>query len=102
MWLRIATQGTAANDIATLNGVAASKVVSFSATLGGFGGSEEEAWWRWTVTDPLALQFAFASPAAHLSLDQLAVLAAPVPEPATWLSLLAGLGLLGALARRRA
>lgn len=102
VWLRIATQGTAANEIATLNGVAAGKVVSFSAALGGFGGSEEEAWWRWTVTDPLALQFAFASPAAHLSLDQLAVLAAPVPEPATWLSLLAGLGLLGALARRSA
>lgn len=102
VWLRIASQGTSASDIATLNGVAATKVVSFTAVLGGFGGSEEEAWWNWTVSDPLALQFAFASPAAHMSLDQLAVLAAPVPEPAAWLSLLAGLGLLGAIARRRA
>lgn len=102
VWLRIATQGTAADTVATLNGIAANKVVSYSAALGGFGGSEEEAYWTWVVTDPLSLQFSFTSSEAHLSLDQLAVLAQPVPEPATWMSLAAGLGLLGALSRRRA
>ncbi|MBU0604016.1 MAG: PEP-CTERM sorting domain-containing protein [Gammaproteobacteria bacterium] len=102
IWLRVATQGTAADSVATLNGIAATKQVSFSAVLGGFGGSEEEAYWHWTVSSPLALQFSFGSSEAHMSLDQLAVLAAPVPEPATWLSLAAGLGVIGALARRRA
>lgn len=101
VWLRTATQGTSLDSVATLNGVAADKSVSYSAALGGFGGSEEEAYWRWTVTDVSSLQFSFGSSAAHTSLDQLAVLAAPVPEPSAWLSLAAGLGLLGALARRR-
>lgn len=101
VWLRTATQGTSLDSVATLNGVAADRTVSYSAALGGFGGSEEEAYWRWTVTDVSSLQFSFGSSAAHTSLDQLAVLAAPVPEPSAWLSLAAGLGLLGALARRR-
>ena len=101
VWLRTATQGTSLDSVATLNGVAADRSVSYSAALGGFGGSEEEAYWRWTVTDVSSLQFSFGSSAAHTSLDQLAVLAAPVPEPSAWLSLAAGLGLLGALARRR-
>lgn len=102
VWLRAATQGTSLDSVATLNGVAADKTVSYSAALGGFGGSEEEAYWRWTVTDVSSLQFSFGSSAAHTSLDQLAIFAAPVPEPSTWLSLAAGLGLLGAVARRRA
>lgn len=101
VWLRTATQGTSLDSVATLNGVAADRTVSYSAALGGFGGSEEEAYWRWTVTDISSLQFSFGSSAAHTSLDQLAVLAAPVPEPSAWLSLAAGLCLLGALTRRR-
>lgn len=102
VWLRTATQGTSLDSVATLNGVTADKTVSYSAALGGFGGSEEEAYWRWTVTDVSSLQFSFGSSAAHTSLDQLAIFAAPVPEQSTWLSLAAGLSLLGALARRRA
>lgn len=101
IWLRVATQGTVADDIATLNGVAASKTVSYSSTLGGFGGSEEEAWWSWTVTSPLSLDFIFTSSAAHMSLDQLAILAAPVPEPRAWMLLASGLALLGLAPLRR-
>lgn len=97
-----AVQGTVLDSLATLNGVAADKVVSFSSALGGFGGTEEESYWVWTLTDAVdVLQFGFGSSAAHTSLDQVAVLAAPVPEPSVWLSLVAGLGILGAVARRR-
>lgn len=102
VWLRTAVQGTVLDSLATLNGVAADKVVSFSSALGGFGGTEEESYWVWTLTGAVdVLQFGFGSSAAHTSLDQVAVLAAPVPEPSVWLSLVAGLGILGAVARRR-
>ncbi len=100
VWLRIATQGTAADSQAFLNGLAATKTVSYSTTLGGFGGSEEEAWWNWILTDPASLHFSFSSSAPHMSLDQLAVLTIPVPEPHAWMSLAMGLGVLR-LARRQ-
>jgi hypothetical protein len=38
---------------------------------------------------------------AQFALDDIGATVSPVPEPATWMALLAGLGILGAAARRR-
>jgi hypothetical protein len=102
VWLRIATLGTVANTTATLNGVAAERVESFSGVAGGMGGDEKEWYWKWTVPATGTYSFAFGAPGPHMSLDQVAIYAAaaPVPEPGTYAML--GLGLAGmALAGRR-
>lgn len=105
VYLRVSTVGSAVADVATLNGVNATRVLTFSqAITGGFGGAEEESLWKWTVnaTGPWVAQF--NASASHMSLDQVgfyAVSITPVPEPETWALMIAGLAAVGALSRRR-
>ena len=105
VWLRVATLGSLLETSATLNGVTATAQESFGAPIpgGGFGGDEREWYWRWTLPAAAStLQFSFASSASSVSLDQVAVYAAAVPEPGTYAMFGLGLAALAALGRRRA
>jgi len=56
-------------------------------------------------TDDYFLNFAFVSgptPAKDVLLDGVSITSAPVPEPATWAMMIAGLGMVGFAMRRRA
>lgn len=104
IFLRVGSLGSVVKDVATLNGVEASRTLAFEASLGGaFGGDEQESLWHWTINGGSPLQFGFAASGPHLSLDQVGVyaLAAPVPEPGTWALLAAGLGVVGLMSRRQ-
>ena len=109
VYLRVATLGTAVSDVATLNGLQASRVITFSGAAS--QGLEEESLWTWSGVNLLsggALNFAFKASSSSMSLDQLALYAAPrvslpaVPEPESWLLMAVGLLALTGLARRRA
>lgn len=104
VWLRISTNGNTASDGATLNGISATHQETFSAALGGFGGFEKEWYWHWTgIAAAPSYEFKFTAADASVSLDQVALYAtvAAVPEPQTYALLLAGLVMVGAIARRR-
>jgi len=106
VYLRISTQGSVALEEATLNGIGATRVLTYdNTTTGGFGGAEQESLWKWTLAGTGDWVFNFGATAAHMSLDQVAVYAievAPaVPEPQTWALMGAGLGAMGWLRRRR-
>lgn len=107
VYLRIATTGNLALSTATLNGVTATTVVAYTASSGSaFGGAEQEQYWKWSnVSGASSFTFNFGASDASMSLDQLQLttvaVAAPVPEADTSAMLLAGLGLMGVLARRR-
>ncbi|HSH72747.1 MAG TPA: PEP-CTERM sorting domain-containing protein [Methylophilaceae bacterium] len=113
VYLRIGTLGTAPVPTALLNGVSATKTSVVVATLGGFGGSEIETFWKWSnVTGSSLYTFRFGSLESSMSLDQLALATvaiptiptgpvAAVPEPETYAMMLSGLGLMGFVARRR-
>lgn len=104
VYLRVGTLGSVALEEATLNGVSATRVLTYdNAITGGFGGAEQESLWKWTVTGTGNWVFNFGASAAHMSLDQVAVYAVQtaVPEPQTWALLGAGLGAMGLLRRRR-
>lgn len=105
VYLRIATVGTVALPTATLNGVSATSVLAFDGSSGSaMGGAEQELYWKWTnVTGVSTYTFNFGAEGSSMSLDQLALatVAVAVPEPSTYGMLVAGLGLMGFVARRR-
>lgn len=105
VYLRLGTLGTAVADVATLNGVGATRVITFSGAAS--QGLEEESLWTWsgvTLASAGALNFGFQASASSMSLDQVALYAAPVasvPEPQSWALMGAGLVALAAVVRRR-
>lgn len=104
VYLRVGTQGSLALEEATLNGVSATRVLTYDSTItGGFGGAEQESLWKWTLAGTGDWVFNFGATAAHMSLDQVAVYAVQtaVPEPQTWAMLAAGLGAMAMVRRRR-
>lgn len=106
VYLRVGTQGSIALEEATLNGVSATRVLTYDSTItGGFGGAEQESLWKWTLAGTGDWVFNFGASAAHMSLDQVAVYAVQqtpaVPEPQTWALLGAGLGAMAMVRRRR-
>jgi len=105
IYLRIATLGTTANEVATLNGLTASRTVTYTEAIsGGFGGGEEESLWHWSlVPGASTFTFNFSASGSSLSLDQVALYAVPVPvpEPGALGLLAAGLGAAALLGRRR-
>lgn len=102
VFLRASSVGSELSTIATLNGVQATRVESFTQNVtGGFGGTEKEWYWTWTTPSAATYDFAFVASTSSVSLDQVAVYAAPVPEPSTYAMLAIGLvGLSVARARR--
>ncbi len=106
VYLRVGTQGSIALEEATLNGVSATRVLTYDSTItGGFGGAEQESLWKWTLAGTGDWVFNFGASAAHMSLDQVAVYAVQqttaVPEPQTWALMGAGLGAMALVRRRR-
>lgn len=104
VYLRVGTQGSIALEEATLNGVSATRVLTYdNAITGGFGGAEQESLWKWTLAGTGDWVFNFGATGAHMSLDQVAVYAVQtaVPEPQTWALLGAGLGAMAMVRRRR-
>jgi hypothetical protein len=103
VYLRLSSLGTTAATSATLNGIEATAVETYAVAItGGFGGNEQEVYWKWTLDAAPTYTFAFAASSSSMSLDQLALFAAPVPEPQTYALFGLGLGLLGlARVRRR-
>lgn len=105
VWLRISTFGTAPSPSATLNGVAANAVTTFSGSESSSMGPVDaaELLWTWQLPAAATYSFQFAGTESSLSLDQAAMYAAPaaVPEPETFVMLLAGMGMVAGIARRR-
>lgn len=110
VYLRIATVGTLSSSTATLNGVSAASVLQFNEDQGvvmGGATAEQELYWKWSNVSAAALYtFNFTSPAAHMSLDQVALAAVavptvtPVPEPEAYSLMALGLGLMAFVSRR--
>ena len=74
---------------------------SFSSSMGPVELNQYLAVWT-LPTAPTTFHLDLQSTGPHLTLAQVAVdIAAPVPEPGEWAMLLAGLGLMGAIVRRR-
>lgn len=110
VYLRIGTLGSIANTSATLNGNAASAVVStigpITTVMGG-ASAEQELYWKWSdVAGASLYTFAFSASAPHLSLDQVALAtvaksATAVPEPESYAMLALGLGVVSLIRRRQ-
>lgn len=108
--LRLQTLGTPLDlGSVTLGGVAYdSYSLLDNIALGGFGGSGQQLVFVWNdVSNGAGFTFDFNASGSSLSLARASVYygqltVASVPEPATWATLTAGLGLLLARTRRRA
>ena len=116
VYLRAATLGLAPSTTAYLNGVAATAVQTYffqNGTQFGQVDAEHEFYYKWSNVSGASLyNFSWNDLTAHTSLDQLAVatvqlasapaiVTSPVPEPETYAMMLAGLGLMGFVAKRR-
>lgn len=105
VYLRLATLGTSVATAATLEGVSANRVVTFSASAS--QGMEEESLWLWqgvSAGSDGTFTFRFNANSSSMSLDQVALYASPVasvPEPSTWSLMLVGVAASVLAMRRR-
>ena len=83
-------------------------IMQGATTIASFANNGTDAQEHYTLGQTLLAEGSYAlvisglqSPAAASYSGNLAVVAAPVPEPATYLTLLAGLGAMGFVSRRR-
>jgi hypothetical protein len=80
---------------AALDGNAApNSVLGLGGTVATTWGAGDTLWIRWVERNDVGLDHG-------LAIDNLTFSVSPVPEPATYVLLLAGLGMMGAMARRR-
>ena len=101
VYLRAATQGNFLSTTATLNGISATSVLAYSGSAS--QGVEQEVFWKWSnVAAGEFYTFKFNGAAPHVLLDQLSLsTVTAVPEPETYAMMLAGLGLVGFMSRKR-
>jgi hypothetical protein len=105
VYLRVATLGTSVASNATLEGLSASRTVTFSASAS--QGMEEESLWLWQGVSAGAdgtFTFGFNATSSSMSLDQVALFASPVasvPEPSTWSLMMVGIAATSLAMRRR-
>jgi len=101
VYLRAATQGNFLSTTATLNGISATSVLAYSSSAS--QGVEQEVYWKWSdVTAGESYTFKFSAAAPHVLLDQVSLsTVAAVPEPETYAMMMAGLGLVGFMSRKR-
>lgn len=111
VYLRISTLGTLADTSATLNGLAATRVLQFNEDQGvvmGGATAEQELYWLWEdVAGSSLYTFNFSSISSSMSLDQVTLAtvsvptATPVPEPEAYGMLALGMGLISLVRRRQ-
>ena len=101
VYLRAAAQGNLLSSTATLNGVSATSTLAYASAAS--QGAEQEVFWKWSNVSAASLYtFNFSGSAPHVLLDQLSLATVTaVPEPETYAMMVAGLGLVGFMSRKR-
>jgi len=101
VYLRAATQGNFLSTTATLNGISASSVLAYSGSAS--QGAEQEVYWKWSnVSAGEFYAFQFSGAAPHILVDQISLsTVTAVPEPEAYAMMIAGLGLVGFISRKR-